>query len=193
MPGIKPFVEVGTDTRIHDLQFDRAGLDRNSTGWTVKAGSSFAFWRLLTGEISVGYLQREYADPTLQPLRAPTLDAALVYAFSALTNVKLLANTVVSETTVAGTAGVLTYNAGVEVEHAFRRWLIGSVKFGYGRDDYVGSLRKDDRYAISGTLIYKLNRMMQVQAELREEWLRSTVPGADYAATVMLLGVRLQR
>ena len=57
----------------------------------------------------------------------------------------------------------------------------------------MGSPRVDDRYAISGTLIYKLNRMMQVKAELREEWLRSTVPTADYAATVMLLGLRLQR
>jgi hypothetical protein len=28
---------------------------------------------------------------------------------------------------------------------------------------------------------------------VRGEWLRSTVPGVDYAATVMLLGLRLQR
>ena len=93
----------------------------------VKAGSTFAFYRLLTGEIAVGYLQRNYVDPTLQPIQGPTLDAALVYAFSALTNVKLTASTVVGETTVAGTSGVFTRNAGIEVEHAFRRWLIGSV------------------------------------------------------------------
>ena len=193
MPGIKPFVEAGYDTRIHDLPVDRAGLQRDSTGWTVRAGSSFAFWRLLTGEIAIGYLERHYVDPTLQPLRGPTLDAALVYAFSALTNVKLTASTVASETTVPGTAGVFTHNVGVELEHAFRRWLIGSVKFSYGVDNYVGSPRVDDRYALSATLIYKLNRMMQVKAELREEWLRSTVPTADYAATVMLVGLRLQR
>jgi len=35
--------------------------------------------------------------------------------------------------------------------------------------------------------------MMQLKAELREEWLCSTVPSADYTATVMLLGLRLQR
>jgi hypothetical protein len=34
---------------------------------------------------------------------------------------------------------------------------------------------------------------MQVKAEVREEWLRSNLPGNDYAATVMLLGLRLQR
>jgi hypothetical protein len=102
MPGIKPFVEAGYDTRIHDLQVDRAGLQRDSTGWTVKAGSTFAFYRLLTGEIAIGYIQRDYVDPTLQPLRGPSLDASLIYAFSALTNVKLIASTVASETTVLG-------------------------------------------------------------------------------------------
>ena len=193
MPGIKPFVETGADTRRYDLKIDAGGLERDSNGWNVRAGSTFAFYRLLTGEIAVGYLQRNYVDPTLQPIQGPTLDAALVYAFSALTNVKLTASTVVGETTVAGTSGVFTHNAGVELEHAFRRWLIGSLRFSYGVDNYVGSPRVDDRYAISGTLIYKLNRTMQLKAELREEWLRSTVPTADYTATVMLLGLRLQR
>ncbi|MEJ0078597.1 MAG: outer membrane beta-barrel protein [Alphaproteobacteria bacterium] len=193
MPGIKPFVETGADTRRYDLQVDAGGLQRDSNGWNVRAGSTFAFYRMLTGEIAVGYLQRNYVDPTLQPIQGPTLDAALIYAFSALTNVKLTASTLVSETTVAGTSGVFTHNAGIEVEHAFRRWLIGSLKFNFGVDNYVGSPRVDDRYAVSGTLIYKLNRMMQLKAELREEWLRSTVPSADYTATVMLLGMRLQR
>jgi hypothetical protein len=101
---------------------------------------------------------------------------------------------VAAETTVPGTAGVLTRNAGVEVEHAFRRWLIGSLKFNYGFDDYVGSPRQDDRFSVSGSITYKLNRMMQLKAEIREEWLRSTTPvGVNYDATVYLLGMRLQR
>jgi hypothetical protein len=193
MPGIKPFIEAGYDTRVHDVEIDRFGMQRDSTGWTAKLGSTFSLYRMLTGEIAVGYIERDYVDPTLQPLRGPSIDAALVYAFSALTHVKFTASTVASETTVPGTAGVFTRSAGVELEHAFRRWLIGSVKFNYGLDDYVGSARKDDRYSVSASLIYKLNRMMQVKAEVREEWLRSSVPGNDYAATVMLVGLRLQR
>ena len=169
--------------------------ERDSNGWNVKAGSTFAFYRLLTGEIAVGYLQRNYVDPTLQPIQGPTLDAALVYAFSALTNVKLTASTVVGETTVAGTSGVFTRNAGVELEHAFRRWLIGvGEDSATAVDDYVGSPRVDDRYAISGTLIYKLNRMMQAEGAscARSGCARPCRPPTT-AATVMLLGLRLQR
>ena len=75
-----------------------------------------------------------------------------------------------------GVSAVFTRDVALQVDHAFRRWLIGSLKFNYGFDDYVGSTRKDDRYAISGTLTYKLNRMMQLKAELREEWLSASVP-----------------
>ena len=192
MPGLKPFVEFGADTREYDLQFDSSGLQRSSNGWFAKGGSAFEFSRKLTGEASIGWINRKYVDPSLQELNGFLFDAALIYSMSALTKVKLLATTVASETTVAGTSGVLTRNAGIEVEHSFRRWLIGAVKFNYGLDDYVGSPRKDNRYSVSGALIYKLNRMAQVKGEVRQEWLESTVPGVDYAASVFLLGMRLQ-
>jgi hypothetical protein len=193
MPGIKPFVEASYDTREHDIQVDRFGLQRDSVGWSVKGGTTFEFSRKLTGEVAVGYLERDYKDPSLQQLQGVLFDAALIYSMSALTNVKLTAATVAGETTVPGTAGILTRNAGIEVNHAFRRWLIGTAKFNFGYDDYVGSARKDDRYAISGAITYKLNRLMAVKGEVRQEWMRSSVPGVDYTATVFLLGLRLQR
>jgi hypothetical protein len=191
MPGLKPFVEVGADTRRHDLAFDRFGLRRDSDGWFVKGGSTFDVSRTLTGEASIGWINRKYKDASLQELNGFLFDASLIYSMSALTRVKLIAQTVAAETTVPGTAGVLTRNAGIELEHSFRRWLVGAVKFNYGLDDYVGSARKDDRYSIGGTLAYKLNRWAQAKAEIRQEWLRSTVTGVDYDATVFMLGMKL--
>jgi hypothetical protein len=192
MPGLKPFVEFGADTREYDLQFDSSGLQRSSNGWFAKGGSAFELSRLLTGEASIGWINRKYVDPSLQELNGFLFDAALIYSLTALTKVKLLATTVANETTVAGTSGVLTRNVGVETEHSFRRWLVGAVKFNYGLDDYVGSVRKDNRYSVSAALTYKLNRMAQIKGEFRQEWLRSNVPNVDYAASVFLLGMRLQ-
>ena len=48
-------------------------------------------------------------------------------------------------------------------------------------------------FAIAGTITYKLNRLMQAKAEIRQEWLRSTTPGVDYAATVFMLVVTKTR
>ncbi|HEX9322998.1 MAG TPA: outer membrane beta-barrel protein [Xanthobacteraceae bacterium] len=67
-PGLKPFVELDADTRVHDVALDRFGFARDSEGFTPKAGTSFEFTRKLTGEISVGYLIRTYQDPRLADL-----------------------------------------------------------------------------------------------------------------------------
>ena len=69
LPGLKPFGEIEGDSRVHDLQFDRNGYQRDSTGGYAKAGTSFEFSRLLTGEISVGYATRDYVDPRLNRLQ----------------------------------------------------------------------------------------------------------------------------
>ncbi len=37
LPGVKPFVEVAADTRKHDLQFDRDGLQRDSHAFTPRS------------------------------------------------------------------------------------------------------------------------------------------------------------
>ena len=89
-------------------------------------------------------------------------------------------------------SGILYRDVGLQVDHAFRQWLIGTVKFGFGLDDYVGSSREDKRYSAGVGLTYKVNRMVQIKGEARRDWLRSNTSGNDYTADVFLLGVRLQ-
>ena len=106
---------------------------------------------------------------------------------------KLTAKSGADETTLPGVSGILRRDFGVQVDHTFRRWLIGSVRFGYGLDEYQGSTRKDTRYVASAAITYKLNREMQLKGEFRQEWMHSNVPGNDYTASIALLGLRLQR
>ena len=192
-PGVKPFVEVSADTRVHDYEFDAFGFRRDSTGATAKVGTTFEFSRKLTGEASVGYIARTYQDPTLEDLRGLIVDASLLWTATALTTVRLKATSVADESTVPGVSGVLRRDAGIEVEHAFRRWLIGTGKFYVGTDEYVGSPRDDQRMSASVALAYKLTRTMQIKGEFRQEWLRSSVEGADYTASIIMVGLRLQR
>jgi hypothetical protein len=192
-PGVKPFAEVDADTRIHDLAIDRTGADRDSNGLAAKVGTAFEFTRTLTGEISVGYLTRLYQDPNLPDVRAPLLDASLIWAATGLTTIKFAARTAVDESVLPDVSGVLHHDNGIEISHALRRWLITTVKFGYGIDDYIGSIRQDHRYLASLGVAYKLNRDLWLKSELRQEWLVSNIPLSNYAATIALIGLRLQR
>jgi hypothetical protein len=192
LPGLRPFGEIAGDSRVHDTRFDRNGFARDSSGGYAKAGTTFEFTRLLTGEASIGYAQRTYTDPRLQDLKGLLTSASLVWAATPLTTAKFIALTSIDETTLPGVSGVLTHTCTVEVDHDFRRWLTAVGKFTWGTLDYQGT-RLDKFTSISGDLVYKLNREFQVKGEVRRDILDSDAPGGSSASTVVMLGVRLQR
>ncbi len=193
MPGATPFVEVGADTRKYDLPVDAGGVNRSSQGYNAKVGTTLAFPPRLTGEVSFGYLVRAYQDPTLEDVRGWTVDASLVWLATALTTVKLTAATSVAESTVPGVSGQFSRDITAQVDHAFRRWLIATLKFNRGIDDYVGSPREDLRYLASSAIAYNWTRELQLKGEYRQEWRFSNQPGNNYWAHVWLVGLRLQR
>jgi hypothetical protein len=193
LPGVKPFGEVEADTRVHDTRLDRSGFRRDSNGGYAKAGTSFEFTRLLTGEASIGYALRNYADPRLNQLTGLLTSASLVWSATPLTTAKFISVTSVDESTLPDVSGVLTRTYTFEVDHDFRRWLTAIGRFTYGTQDYQGSTRSDTIYSISGDLVYKLNREYQIKAQVRRDILSSNISGASSASTVVMLGVRLQR
>jgi hypothetical protein len=191
-PALKPFVEVEGDSRVHDLPIDRDGFARDSTGGYAKAGTSFEFSRLLTGEISLGYSERDYVDPRLGKLDGLLTAGSLVWTATPLTTAKFISSTSIDETIVPGVSGVLTHLYTAEVDHDFRRWLTAIGKFTYGTLDYQGDGRFDKIYSIEGDLIYKLTRELWIKGTLRRDILNSNIIGDSSAATVMMLGVRVQ-
>ncbi|HET6838362.1 MAG TPA: outer membrane beta-barrel protein [Bradyrhizobium sp.] len=191
-PGVKPFAEVEGDSRVHDLQLDRDGFARDSTGGYAKAGTSFEFSRLLTGELSLGYEARNYADSRLDRLQGLLTAASLVWTATPLTTARFVSNTSIDETTLPGVSGVFTHTYTLEVDHDFRRWLTGIGKFTYGTLDYQGDGRRDQTYTLEGDLIYKMTRNLWLKGSLRRDILDSNVAGSSSASTVVMLGVRLQ-
>ena len=191
-PGVKPFVEAEADTRVHDQQFDRNGFERDSNGGYAKAGTSFEFTRILTGEIAIGYAARNYIDPRLERLQGLLTSASLTWTATPLTTAKFYSDTQIAETTLPLTSGVLVHTYTFEVDHDFRRWLTAIGKFTYGTYDYQGDVRKDQTYSLEGDLIYKLNRNVWIKGSLRHDILNSNVPLSSSNATVAMLGVRVQ-
>ena len=218
-PGLMPFIEAGLDTRKHDLNADSLGYQRDSKGFTGSVGATFELTRQLTGNVSVGYVKRTYEDPRLQDLSGLIGNASLVWTATTLTTVKLTASSTVGESTVPGVSGVLYRDVGVQVDHAFRQWLVGSLKLGVGVDTYKGLSteatttvssicncvvvtnvvggggpdRQDLRYSLGAGLTYKLDRNIQFKGEFRQDWMKSNASNVDYAASVFLLGVRVQQ
>jgi hypothetical protein len=215
LPGVKPFVEVEADSRTHDTAVDSYGYARDSKGVTGLVGTTFDIKRTLTGEVAVGYTRRTYDDPRLAPLEGVVGDASLIWNADALNTVKLTVTSVASESTIPGVSGELSRDVNLQVDHAFRRWLIGSLKFGMGWDVYQGGEvstttstvcdcvvtssdstapdRVDKRYTVGVGVTYKVDRTLWLKGEFRQDWLRSNVSGVDYNASTLLFGLQLQR
>ena len=192
LPGVKPFAEAEGDSRVHDVRLDRSGFARDSSGGYVKAGSSFEFSRLLTGELSLGYAARDYVDPRLDRLQGLLTSASLTWTATPLTTARFYSTTSIDETTVPGVSGVLTHIYTVEADHDFRRWLTAIGKFTWGSLDYQGDGRRDKIHTVSGDLIYRMTRSLWVKGTVRRDWLDSNIPGNSTASTVAMLGVRVQ-
>ena len=192
-PGLKPFVEVQEDQRVHDDKLDANGQLRDSIGTSVKLGATLNLSNTLTGEIAAGYLHRIYQDPNLPDIDGPTLDGTLIWKATALTTAKFTASSVVNESVLQNVSGSLSRDVNVEVDHALRRWLILNGIVGYGRDQYVGLGRVDNRYFVSGGATYKFTREISLKGELRHDWLNSNVANVAYNSTSILFTLRLQR
>ena len=78
-------------------------------------------------------------------------------------------------------------------DHSFRGWLIGTFKFGFGLDDYVGTTRVDQRLVTAADLSYKMNRSVQLKGEIRREQRNSNVADKGYVANIFMLGLHLQQ
>lgn len=192
-PDAKPFLEVAADRRERDLAVDFNGVRRDSSGSTIRAGITFGRQERLSGEISAGFAQRSYNDPTLNDISGLIFDSSLVWRATGLTTVTLNASSGIDETSVLGASGILRREARVIVDHAFRRWLIGSASIGFTSEEYRGDGLVNDYLRTSVALTYHLNRSLALKAEYRNERLFSNVPGQDYTANIGLVGVRLQR
>jgi hypothetical protein len=193
MNGLKPFVEGIVDRRAYDQAVDPFGLQRSSDGYVLRVGIAFERKDLLTGEVSAGYTRRTYDDPTLPDISGAIFDSTLVWTASPLTTVTLGATSSVEETILIGASGRFRHEGRIILDHAFRRWLIGSVNLSYAHEDYVGAARLDKRMRAGASLTYYVNRTLAVRGEFRHERLTSDVPGQDYTANVMMVGLRLQR
>jgi hypothetical protein len=191
-PGFIPFVEGLADTRVHDEAIDRSGFRRDSDGVGVRAGSTFEITRKLTGEVSAGLQARRYDDPRLRDLRGPVADAALVWSATPLTTVKLRGQSEIEETTIPFSSGALTQKASLEVQHDLRRNLSVIAAVGLSETDYKGVFLKEDIVTGSLKVDYRLTRSIALRAGFTHERLKSTAPGSDYTANVVLLGLRFQ-
>ncbi|WP_244423437.1 outer membrane beta-barrel protein [Bradyrhizobium sp. ORS 375] len=190
-PNIAPFVDMSFDRRNHDLQVDFNGQRRDSTGIAGRAGAVVNMGSL-TGEASVGYLTRRMDSPMMPNISGVIADATLAWAATDATTFVLVARSQASETPAMNVSGILSRDVILQMDHQFEPWLIGTMRAGYGQDQFVGIGRVDQRMFVAAGGVYKMSRNIHLKSEVRTEWTRSNVALNNFMAVVGVVGVRVQ-
>lgn len=193
-PSTRPFIEASFDRRIHNAWLDPYGYARDSTGVSARVGTTFKITDLVRGEASGGYANRDYADVRLPNLRGPIIDAALIYSATPLTTFTLRTGTTLSETTLAGAAGILSRNVTLDVVHALRRNFTITGTGSYQTNNYQGADTVERVVTAGVKLEYKLTRSIAIKASYFYQHLESSAgPNASFTANVIMAGLRFER
>ncbi|MCB1519255.1 MAG: outer membrane beta-barrel protein [Hyphomicrobiaceae bacterium] len=193
-PTLQAFTEVAINQRRYETIAQSDGISRDSDGERYRVGLSFGTTgRVLRGEVAVGYGRQTPTDGRLEPIEGIIVDANIAWRPTELTTVLLNARSDVSETTTAGSGGVFTRAAGVEVRHAFRRHLIGTAGITYTDQDYVGVPIAENEILGDLGLEYFLSREAVLFGRYRHTRFNSNSPGASYDSDEVKVGVRLRR
>ena len=192
-PYLKPFVEGTYDTRVHDLPVDPYGYYRDGDGLAVRTGAEVKISDLLHGQASGGYAERSYQDVRLPRMRAPTIDAALIYTPTPLTTLTLRAATRLDETTLPAASGEISRTITAELAHDLFRNLTVTGLGTYFNNQYPGVSLVENGYTAGVKLDNKITRSIALRASYSHERLGSNEAGDDYTANVFLVGLRFQQ
>lgn len=192
-PTFSGFTEVALNQRDYQ-RLDPTGLDRSSNGERIRAGVSFGnTGEFLRGEISTGWGNQRPVSANLSDVSGVIVDANLTWRPSALTAVSVNARSDFAETTESGVGAVRVRAAGLEVRHAFQRYLIATAGLGYTVSDYVGSTLSEEELRATLGLEYFLNRETVLFGRYAHTAFTSNAADASYDSDEVRLGVRIRR
>lgn len=194
----KPTLSVFGEFEGQNRDFEAAamsdGIKRNSHGARYRSGLAFgSTGAYLRGEIALGYARQDYRDPRLIDVDGVILDANLAWRMNALTSLLFTASSDISDTTTAGSSGVLERRVGLEARHAFRTHLIGSAGLGMAKRDYTGIDIDETQYDITLGLDYYLSRDAAILARYQHTAFLSDFIDGDYTADEFRIALRLRR
>ncbi|WP_027165182.1 outer membrane beta-barrel protein [Mesorhizobium sp. WSM3224] len=192
-PALTPFTEVEAGRRIYDLRVDADGFERSSTRLGARAGLELDMGEKLSGEFSVGWLREAIDDDRLPAVAGPSIDAGLKWSPERGTIIGLTGKTNVETTTTAGESGDILYSGRLTGERQIRANLTANSALGLDWRDYTGSDGHDLILSAEAGLTWWLNRYAGITTRVRTEKLTSNLPGRDYTANSVYLGLKVQR
>lgn len=142
-------------------------FDRDSTGYKAEVGLALELSSLLYGDVRIGYLRRNAADPTIRDVSGLSFGANMLWNVTPLTSVRFIANRTTEDSNSRIVAGNLRSEGTVQVNHELLRNLILDASLRYAVISPIGPI--DDSDEVEGRVgaTYFINRRFGLTASYR--------------------------
>ena len=192
-PRFSPFIQGNYVITKYDQTPDDANENRDGTGYSVRAGTTIDFTRLLVGELSAGYVFREYDDNNLDDVKGFGGGGTLTWTPTQLTTVNFRAVGEVQETTVTfqgdPASADFAKTIGVDLTHELRRNLFLKGGASYTRDDFEGTDRSDNSVRANVGLTYQITRNFGIDATYEFTDRTSDDDNEEFTRNIFRIGV----
>jgi hypothetical protein len=194
-PDTALFVAGSLNQRSYRLKPPASLFNRDSNGFDLAAGARLDLSHLARGEFQLGYLSQDYDSNLFHSVNGVSMHGKVDFFATPLTTVTVSADRAVGDAADPRASGYLTTDVGAEVDHELRRNIILTAKVSYGRDEYKGIQRTDDRWNARIGATYLLNR--NVGVSIHYDYLDISSSGGDrinsYKVNQLLVSLVLQR
>lgn len=187
-----PFVEAAYEPRVHELKYDRNGLQRDSQGAYLKAGLEVNSSPIWSGEFALRYDYRNYANPNLGTATTLGLDANIIWRPTHLTTVTFTASSGLDETSDANAAAIRDWTGAINIAQQLRDDVVLTGGIGADYQSYVGIKLNDFTLTAKAAMNYILRRNIVLAAGYSITDYRSTNAGSNYVENRVSAGLRFR-
>lgn len=169
------FLEARINNAEYDQRVDNQGFQRSYDGYEFRLGTELRLSGLVMGEFFLGYLSRDFDDPTFAEAKGPSYGAEIDWVITEITTLRIGGSRTTDPTVVAGASTILNSQILLGVDHELRRNLVLQLGIQIANEDFQGIEREDDNVIIKFGAEYRLNRNFWLVAAYRH-WDRDSGP-----------------
>ncbi|KJV08662.1 hypothetical protein VZ95_16330, partial [Elstera litoralis] len=165
-PDFTLFSEGGWRARRYDRPAGNGLKSRDSTGPEVGGGVNFALSALWSGEIALGYAERNLDDANFGSVSAMTARAQLLWNVTRATSLRAQALRGINEVAVGPSIAYLSTTYWFGLEHQLQSDLLIGANVSTRYLDYERSRDAADILSVGARATWFINRSFQAQAEV---------------------------
>ena len=161
----------------YDQRIDNSGFERSNKGYEIRLGTNLKYSGVITGELFVGYYNREFDDPAFGTVNGPSFGGEVDWGITRLTTLKLGASRTTDATTIAGASTTINTRFSLGMDHELRRNLLLQLAVETANEDFDGISREDDITRARIGAEYRVSHKLRLKAAYRYSDRTPSPPG----------------